>query len=240
MEINVKNITLANSRFDWLVTLLFASSAWLFLMFFHDWRGKAFSVFTAGKCFGITAVVIISISLFLGFLARRAARISPLLVLRRPLGMVGVAFAAIHILFSLLLLQQNFPLQYYRDHLLSICCGILATAVFFGVFLSSFPAAFKQLGQNRWKMLQSASYTALLLSLIHFASLDKFPNWINWFKTFKPSIWLPPGTMPPFIFAVLDWPVPLSKGCYGHEIKKRNAEWSFRTHLIGLEFGYEY
>jgi len=203
MEINVKNITLANSRLEWLYSLLLAASSWLFLMFYHDWRGKAFSVFTAGKCFGITAVVIISTSLFLGFLARRTVRVLHLLPFRRSLGIIGVAFAAIHILFSLFLLQQNFPLQYYLDHLLSTCCGILATLLFIIIFISSFPKAFKELGETRWKHLQTTSYLALLLSLIHFASLDKLPNWINWFRTFKPSPWLPPGTMPPFIFAVL-------------------------------------
>lgn len=203
MEINGKSITLANSRFEWLFSLLLAASSWLFLMFYHDWRGKTFSVFTAGKCFGITAVVMVSLSLFLGFLARRAVVFSPLLSLRRPFGMAGVVFALIHALFSLLLLQENFPLQYYRDHLLSTCSGLLATVLFIAIYISSFPGAFKKMGESRWKHLQTTSYLALLLSLIHFVSLDKFPNWINWCKTFKPSPWLPPGTMPPFIFATL-------------------------------------
>lgn len=203
METKVKNVTLANSWFDWFVSLMLAASIWLFLMFFHDWRGKAFSVFTAGKCFGISAVVIISMTLFMGFLARRSSRFAPWLYLRRPFGMTGVYFVIAHIGLSLLVLQQNFPWQYYLDHPLSTVCAILATLLFLGVLASSFPAAFRKLGANNWKKLQTASYLALLLSLIHFASLDKFPNWINWFKTFKPSVWLPPGTMPPFLFGVL-------------------------------------
>lgn len=194
-------VCFTNCRKEWLLSGLLWTLFWTFFMFYHQIRGKPYSLFTANKCFGIAAIFLVGWSLALGPWVRLGKADQSVLRYRRPVGVLGVISAVIHVVLSLTCLYDRFPISYYLDHLIATGAGIVTLVVLVSNAAVSNASLAERIGIGTWKAMQRLSYAALALALMHFVVLDKFPNWIKWVKSFDP-VW-PPGTVLPFLFGSL-------------------------------------
>ncbi|MBI5225735.1 ferric reductase-like transmembrane domain-containing protein [Candidatus Micrarchaeota archaeon] len=114
---------------------------------------------TISKSFAVSAVVLLSLSLAIGALARSWHKAVPAVPYRKFWGLVGVAFALLHagiafsdpLIFSvsLALSRQNVQL------------GLVALIIFAFLAVTSNRWAEKRLGFKYWKRLQQLGYLAL-------------------------------------------------------------------------------
>ena len=190
-----------NCRKEWLLSGLLWVLFWTFFMFYHQLRGKPYSFFTASKCFGIAAIFLVGWSLALGPWVRLGKADQSVLRYRRPVGVLGVVSAVIHVVLSLTCLNDRFAMSYYLDHSIATVAGIVAFVVLLSNVAASSASVAERMGMSAWKTMQRLLYPAFALALMHFVLLDKIPNWIKWLKTFDP-VW-PPGTFPTFVFGCL-------------------------------------
>ena len=195
-----ERVIVRNTAGQWLFPALLSGSTFLFFMYYHALRGKPFSLFTANKCAGITAVIVFSATLLIGPLDRLTGKFRRFLVYRRPLGLTAFVFLSAHAFASLFLLPEQFPLKYFREHLFSTVTGAASFILLAFAAAISNARSLRLLGYNRWKFLQSLSRPALALGLAHFVVLGKFANWLKWFRS--PDYIYPPGTMLPFAAGV--------------------------------------
>ena len=113
------------------------------------------------KSFAVSAVILLSVSLAIGPLARLWPKAQPLVAHRKYWGIVGFVFGLLHaalafydpLLFSaqLALSRQNVRL------------GLMALVVFALLTATSNAWAMRKLGGKNWKRLQQLGYLGLLL-----------------------------------------------------------------------------
>jgi len=200
---NYKRISLIvvkNTKKEWTVCIILYAIIFAFFMFYHDLRGRPYSLFTVNKCLGITSVLFISFSVVLGPMVRLFRMRNSILRYRRPLGVVSVCLVFLHVIFSLFFLPKNFPIDYFLKNWLSTLFCMVAFPLLILIAAISNNRSLKYFGK-RWKYIQKLSYLALALVLVHFTILGKINNWIKWLK--NPDPIYPPGTMGPFLIGVL-------------------------------------
>ena len=189
-------IVIKNSKKEWIISLLIFSVLVFFYLFYHDIRGKAYSLWTANKSMALSASIFISISILFGPLYRKWRNKHWLVKYRRTFGVIGGASLLFHVPVSLFFLPSKFPGSYFIKHAVSTIIGVLGFSILVMLLIISTKRFFMKLGHKKWKFLQRFSIAALMLCLAHFAALGKIPNWVRWFQNFdKP----PPGTMIPFL-----------------------------------------
>ena len=121
------------------------------------------------------------------------------IALRRPFGLLGYGVALLHIIITLLVSdpvnpsENKFPFPaYFLDHWISISLALLAVIYFTYAFkISIFTGPFLNSSDRAllWRKRLRYGYVAIILIFVH-AAILKYEGWINWFRTFDPS--LPP------------------------------------------------
>jgi DMSO/TMAO reductase YedYZ heme-binding membrane subunit len=193
-------ITMYNKRWEWVFSLLLYAGIFLFMWKYHRWRDRPYSLFTANKALAIASSLLFSFSLALGPLCRLTGKLHRSLRLRRPLGVTASVFIVLHVFISLCVIEK-FDMEYYRQHWLSL---VFCTVLLIGFLLlsaTSYKWALRKLGPGRWKALHFTGYFFLAFVILHILAHGKFPNWIQWFRTFNQPV--PPGTMVPSFFAAI-------------------------------------
>ena len=112
------------------------------------------------KSFAVSAVILLSISLAIGAIARMWPKFTPWVQHRKFWGLVGFAFALLHaaIAFSDPLLF-SVPLALSRQN---VQLGLVALTIFAVLAVTSNRWAEKWFGFKRWKRLQQFGYVGLL------------------------------------------------------------------------------
>lgn len=197
---NANPIIVRNSMLQWSISFVIYASLFMLMLEYHRWRGKPYSLFTINKAIAIASSLLLSFSLALGPLCRLTGKVNKAIRLRRTLGITGVIFILLHILLSLFFVEK-FDFSYYCKNWFSTIFGIAALIGFLLLWATSYKYALKQLGQNRWKHIQTSGYLFLTFAILHIVMLNKIPNWILWFKTFNQPV--PPGTIIPSVIATV-------------------------------------
>lgn len=200
-DVGESPVVLNNRWTEWLGASVMLVVLVLLLWWYHHLRGRPYQLFTLNKSLAIGQVVGLCLAVAAGPFLRLTGRMRGWITLRRPTCILAVAGLAAHGIISFWFLPKQFPWSYYTSHVASSIMGLAAIAGLLFLWALSYPAAWRLLGPRRWKSLQLLAYPILALGVTHFMLLDKFPNWIKWFKTFQPA--LPPGTMLPFAIACL-------------------------------------
>jgi len=200
-------IVMTNKPWEWVASLAICIAIFVFMLEYHRWRAKPYSLFTANKAMAIASIVSIAFALSLGPIYRLTAKFRSLLRVRRPLGITGVTMAIIHVLLSLCILPK-FNFDYYKKNFGVALVGMIAFTGFLVLMATSFRWALKKLGRMKWKTLQKFGYVLLILVLLHSIILTgKIWNWPKWFSQMKEPV--PPGS---FAIFVLCFPAVLLKG----------------------------
>ena len=194
------SIIMTNKSWEWVVSFAMCLALFVFMLEYHRWRAKPYSLFTANKAMAITSVVSIAFALSLGPVYRLTAKFRSFLRMRRPLGITGVATAILHVLLTLCFIPK-FNFAYYEAHSGEVIVGMVAFAGFLVLMVTSFRWALERLGRMKWKTLQKFGYVLLILVLLHAIILTgKVWNWPKWFSQMKEPV--PPGSFAIFVLCL--------------------------------------
>lgn len=191
----------SNTALQWIVTGLIYSTIFFFFIWYHDVRGKPFSLWTTEKCTAIASVYCIGLALLLGPLSRFISSFEKLLPYRRPLGLTAAFMSIPHFLLVIFYLNYKFPEKYSEEyffswfvaHWFTVVMGFLIFILLMVIVVYSGPSGIRKLGNRKWMILQKFSYLVMVMIVLHLLSMGKIPkNWITWLETRdKP---LPPGS----------------------------------------------
>ena len=191
----------SNKTLQWIITWLIYLAFFFFFIWYHDVRGKPFSLWTTEKCTAIASVYCLGLALLLGPLSRFNSGFDKLLPYRRTLGLTAAFMTIPHALLVLFYLPYKFPEKYSEDYFLSwfvghwftIVMGFLIFVLFMVIAGYSFPNGIQKLGKRKWMILQKLSYLVMVMIALHLLSMGKIPkNWIAWLETRNYP--LPPGS----------------------------------------------
>ena len=191
----------SNNTLQWIITWIIYLAIFAFFIWYHDVRGKPFSLWTTEKCTAIASVYCLGFALLLGPLSRFFSSFDRLLPYRRTMGLTAAFMAIPHFLLVIFYLPAKFPDKYSEKYFLSwfvahwftIVMGILTFVLFMVIVRYSFPSGIQKLGKRKWMILQKFSYLLMVMVVLHLLSMGKIPkNWIKWLETRN---WpLPPGS----------------------------------------------
>jgi methionine sulfoxide reductase heme-binding subunit len=146
-------------------------------------------LFLGNKAIALSATMLIALSFIIGPLSRlfsNAARWTPL---RKPLGILGFALAALHSMMSLAILSPAYYGKFYVEggkmNLIgesSLLFGIFAFLIFSIVAVTSMPSIENSLGGRAWIRIQRLGYLAFFFVLLHVMVMG-FKGW------FDPASW---------------------------------------------------
>jgi DMSO/TMAO reductase YedYZ heme-binding membrane subunit len=211
-----ESIIMKNRAWEWWFSLVLFALLFLFVLEYHRWRSKPYSLFTANKAIAISSALLFSLALALGPIHRLTGWFSRRLGLRRCLGLTGAFFMGVHLLLSLFVVER-FDLAYYLEKWPAWVFGATALAGFLFMWMTSYPRFLARLGRERWKRAHMLSYLFLAMIVLHIISLGKMPNWIKWCEIRDHPV--PPGTTIPstvillvLLLKLADWSINRRKG----------------------------
>ena len=200
----------SNKNLHWIITWIIYLVIFFVFIWYHDVRGKPFSLWTTEKCTAIASLYCLGLALLLGPLSRFSSSFDKLLPYRRTLGITAAFMAIPHALLVIIYLPYKFPekysekyfLSWFVDYWFTIVMGILILALFLVIARYSFPGGIKKLGKRKWMILQKLAYLVIVMAALHLLSMGKIPkNWIAWLETRNYP--LPPGSFASMSFLVL-------------------------------------
>lgn len=196
----------SNKGMQWAIS----GSIYLFFFFFfiwyHDVRGKPFTLFTTEKCAAIASVYCLALALALGPLSRFWSSLDKLLPYRRTLGLTAAFMSILHAILVFFYLPLKFPekysidypLSWFVDHWFTVIMGFLSLVLFLIIVVYSYPNGIRKLGKYKWMILQKFAYLVMIMLVLHLLSMGKIPkNWIAWLETRNKP--LPPGSFPTMV-----------------------------------------
>jgi len=193
----------SNTRTQWVITGIIYLLFFFFFIWYHDVRGKPFTLFTTEKCTAIASVYCLGLALALGPLSRFWVYFDKLLPYRRTLGITAALMTVFHVVLVFLYLPWKFPKEYSPEYPFSwfvanwftSLMGLCAFVLFLIIAVYSYPGWVRRLIKGKWMILQKFAYLVMILIMLHLLSTGKIPkNWIAWIETRDYP--LPPGSFP--------------------------------------------
>ena len=200
----------SNNASQWAITGIIYLIFFFFFIWYHDVRGKPFTLFTTEKCTAIASAYCLGLALMLGPLSRFFSSFDNLLPYRRTLGLTAAFMTIAHVILVIFYLPWKFPEKYSEQYYLSwfvahwftVVMGILVFAMFMVIAVHSFPSGISKLGKRKWMILQKLAYLVMIMIVLHLLSMGKIPkNWIAWLETRNYP--LPPGSFPTMVACLL-------------------------------------
>lgn len=193
----------SNETPQWVITAAIYLVFFLFFIWYHDVRGKPFTLFTTEKCTAIASAYCLALALALGPLSRFFSSFDKLLPYRRTLGLTAAFMTIPHVILVFVYLPLKFPekysadypLSWFVDHWFTIAMGFLTFVLFMVIVVYSYPSGIRKLGKRKWMILQKLAYLVMIFIVLHLLSMGKIPkNWIAWLDTRDHPV--PPGSFP--------------------------------------------
>jgi DMSO/TMAO reductase YedYZ heme-binding membrane subunit len=134
------------------------------------------------KAVADASLVLIGLSMLLTSVCYFWDFLDSKIVYRKYLGLVGWAFALVHILLEYSALQRLLSApNWFAQSLWPVSTGLLAAVIFtvMAAISNRFSAA--KLGGKNWKLILRTGYIALLFVLAHVALL-KSRYWVSWYN----------------------------------------------------------
>lgn len=145
-------------------------------------RRGYYNAYIVNKVLGSTSAVLAALTLLAGPLGRKFRTWSPLLAIRRELGLSALGVGLLHPIVSLIFLSDRFALSWYQREWIPVLAGGIAITIWLCIASISTPAKIKQLGGAQWvKYQQWGGWTAFILVYIHLVVM-KYEGWVKWFQ----------------------------------------------------------
>lgn len=148
----------------------------LFYLYFQFYNFGKFTSSEMVKTTGLMAISLLAITLLIGPLARFVPSLDILKAHRKFWGIASFLFVLLHL--SLVYIFY-FKLSFFRfvdtsnPKFEGLFAGILATVILLLVTLTSNKKALRNLDPKVWKVIQTTSYFALILSVAHFYLMEQ-------------------------------------------------------------------
>ncbi|MHC4496036.1 MAG: ferric reductase-like transmembrane domain-containing protein, partial [Planctomycetota bacterium] len=193
----------SNNTAQWVITGFVYLVFFAFFIWYHDVRGKPFTLFTTEKCTAIASAYCLALALALGPLSRFFSSFDKLLPYRRTLGLAAAFMTIPHVILVFVYLPMRDPDKYSADYFMSwyvdywftIVMGFLTFVLFMVIVIYSYPSGIRKLGKRKWMILQKLAYLVMIFIVLHLLSMGKIPkNWIAWLETRNWPV--PPGSFP--------------------------------------------
>lgn len=147
---------------------------------YTNWLGMGGAV---NKAVADASVVLIGLSMLLSSVCYFWNFADTLIIYRKHLGLVGFAFAVVHLLLSSTsLLRLLDPTAWTNGSLYPVLTALIATFIFTIMTVISNNHAARELGGVRWRGILRTGYIALIFVLLHVALL-KMSRWVSWWQT---------------------------------------------------------
>src|SRR3989338_591578 len=147
----------------------------LILAYFVLVRARPLEVGTVSNSFAVAATIVIGLCFITGPLSRLKPHFVHLLKYRKPLGLWGFAFAAIHTV-AAFAVEYSFNIFFAyspaNENLLALIGGTIAFVIFLAMALTSRVKYIKSMGYEKWKKLQRTGYIAFFFVLLHFTLIN--------------------------------------------------------------------
>ena len=144
-------------------------SFFVFLLLFIFYSNLEFSIKGINRSAGIIGLALVSLSLLHGPISRLFPQFSFLIVLRKPIGLIGFFFILIHWFISFFFIfDANIANIINSPKKLALIFGAIAFFIFFLMAITSTKKAVEILTYDRWKLLHRFGYIAILLASLHF------------------------------------------------------------------------
>ncbi len=143
--------------------------SWYYFIF----RGFAVSIGFINSVVAFSTIFIIGMSFILGPLARFIHFFRVWLAYRKDFGLIGFAFAALHIALVVPMLLLEATREFDFGDVASLAVAALAFMIFTLMALTSTAKWVEKLGYDNWKNLQRLGYIAIVLVLFHVVLLEK-------------------------------------------------------------------
>ena len=142
-------------------------------------------LYISNKAIAMAATILIGISFVMGPLARFSQGIVRHLYLRKHIGLVGFALAAMHTLMSMILLGPAYYNRLYTSAgkltlvgESAMLFGVLAIVIFSIVSITSMPPIFKHMDPRQWQFVQRLGYLAYICVMLH-VYVMAYKGWSN-------------------------------------------------------------
>lgn len=137
-------------------------------------------LFYINKIAGAVAILIGGFTLLIGSFSRKWKSWVQFMTVRRHLGLIAFAFAAIHLVLSLFFLPSRFNLEWYVKEWVPVLFGVVAIVIWIYLALISRNTSIKQMGADKWKQHQQwGGRIAFALLFFHIAVM-KWGSWSEW------------------------------------------------------------
>lgn len=201
---NVRNyFILSNSIREWVFAIVLLSLLTLFFVEYHAFRGRErFDLYTLNKGISLACSLLIISSMFFSPIAQLTGRLKSIISFRRPLGVVGVIGALIHIFLSLFFIPK-YDLEWYLNpaNYAAIFSGAFIMVIFCIMWYYSYPRNVKRAGISKVRTIHRFGYIGIMGIMLHMASLGKLQRCIEW--TLLQDKPYPPGTYSLFIIGTV-------------------------------------
>lgn len=191
----------------WAKTLLLTLAIFAAFSIYLYVRRGYYNLYIINKVFGSSAAVLAGITLLIGPLEKIYKSLTPLMTIRRHLGLTAFGLAVLHIIASLL--QQNrFPLfAWYLREWIPVSFGILAIGIWIYMTFISRNEKIKEMGVEAWKRALSIAGQVAFVAIFLHLTIMKYPGWIRWFNgQVRQTPELANPSMPPasiFVFIIM-------------------------------------
>lgn len=129
-----------------------------------------------------TAIFLIGLSMILSGLCYFWNIFDPLIRYRKHLGLVGFAFAVVHVALSYPALLSLFNVETWQNGIMwPAFTGLLAMIIFTIMALISNSYMARLLGGKKWRYVLRAGYIAIILVWLHVVLL-KSGRWVTWYQ----------------------------------------------------------
>lgn len=173
---------------DYLIALLLASSATVFLGFYLFLRRGFFfdgpetmdALYIPNKAIANAGVLLIGFVFLLGPIVRYFDRFDKWLGYRKEIGIVGTFLLVLHGIITYFFLPLKVPKEMIDLDELDILAGVIGATILTFLFVISFKKAISVFGATRWWFLHRWGLRiAVLLTFIHMTLL-KWEGWWTW------------------------------------------------------------
>ncbi len=164
----------------WIKSIGITSVVFLFFSLYLFLRRGYYNDYIINKVFGSTAAVVAGLTLLIGPIAHRYKTFASWMALRKELGLLALGAALTHIVYSVFLLPNKFPVSWYIKEITPITLGGIAVLIWLYVASISTSKSIKSLGVDQWRWRQKVgghiAFIAIYLHLI----IMKYPGWLRW------------------------------------------------------------
>lgn len=164
----------------WVKSFIITAIIFMFFSIYLFLRRGYYNDYIVNKVLGSTAATVAGITLVIGPLAHRFTYFARWMSLRKELGLLALATALTHVVYSVFLLPNKFPVSWYIKEITPVTFGGIAILIWLYIASISSSTSIKALGTDNWRWRQKIfGHVAFFAVYLHLVIM-KYQGWFKW------------------------------------------------------------